>query len=203
MSSYHAWTHRPKELGGTDPIGFGFTVHYALLSGGSNLVDTTTAFDVNDPYPWTSYGSSDTDETYLAEFTDDNGDLGIEIKQSGLYLMQWVVKVQETNATNVIPPHIQLPLHITTGTEFNTSTFSVNPGGFPNWHSAGEYVMAGTGAGQALYLGGSYLRPQGTTGLPKRVTVLIRSEGGLNDWTHSLGQFMVIRSNDYPRALPA
>jgi hypothetical protein len=75
MSSYHGWTHVPKEQGGTDPIPGAAAAGQPqlVLTDGGTTVPTDTWMPVPNS---TVYKRNDPDDTYFSWTTTDTGDTG-------------------------------------------------------------------------------------------------------------------------------
>lgn len=107
---YHAWTHRPKRLGGTDPIDT-FNVYYASKS--SNTATVTTPWSVNGVTPQNQATAltNDLNGDYYEDMVDEGGINGIKILQDGLYFFRLELRVFfDEGGTHEIAPYIRANL---------------------------------------------------------------------------------------------
>lgn len=198
MSGYvdHAWRHRPKAEGGTDPLAVSSAI-VPLASKSrvwAHTVGTGTGFDIDDLADFNgNYITNDPDETYFSDFSDSTlgySREGIEIHHQGVYLFDWGTLLSFGSTGG--PLNVKVYPNRTTG-DLSDALSSFRLG----WNTTYEYLTtsAAYGATQTLHLGGcaTYLMGDAT---PTRFPLRIESSGGTADWVISTIGYKVSRLGD-------
>lgn len=121
----HAWRHRPKALGGTDPIesaSVGAAVA-TLSKTGTEVTISTPWADQSVYMPWNSHSVGGTNGADHFAYTADVGDgnPGMQVLTGGEYVIDWYVFIHPkstatTNTTRLIPPYLHfIPVLSPTG----------------------------------------------------------------------------------------
>lgn len=195
MSGYvdHAWRHRPKALGGTDPIesAGASTMDYGFASVTADLIfDGTPTYDAADYMAWSSRtyrGSS------FSNFTDGNGVTGIGCDVADAVIHGWVtcwIEPHDTATSNtgfLIPPKIRVKvMSLTDNTDdFGSSWLGMTETMGFVWHRPTEEAVPATGSDPSglgrIDLGGMFAL-WNTLSDWSGFTVKIFSTGGAHQW---------------------
>lgn len=87
---YHAWTHRPKAQGGTDPLELTSELPWARIERGYDLADQTIGNNTNVTINgYNHVYNMGAGESGLDAFTDSTGsNLGLRVDVPGVYLVK-------------------------------------------------------------------------------------------------------------------
>lgn len=101
---YHAWTHRPKAQGGTDPIAVAAIGPWSIISDGYVGTNSGTTYSIGCQY----YGTDDVSETYYS-YTMRNATYPVygstdyytvTVNERGLYLLDAQLTIDSWSVTN-------------------------------------------------------------------------------------------------------
>lgn len=210
LPAFHAWTHRPKAQGGTDPIEAAASP--ILFAGRSTSSGTTvtTPWELEAiPTMSANMGTNDADNTVFEEIQDSNGVNGVRVIQEGLYLFTASLGVvfPGPGATRLLPKFLRVDIGIRSS---GSSAFGWSNSAFSNkvvW-SDNPYLPEESDLGELSSAEGYtlYLREvfslrdlgSGPQNVPSDYFMRLLSWGGVEDWQYT-SSFWIYRMSD---ALP-
>lgn len=217
MSGYvdHAWRHRPKALGGTDPIESGGSVDspasIKLSKTGSTVNVTTPWADKNHMIAWTTSITDGPDVATRLEYDTDvgSGDPGIRILTGGIYIFQWYIQISPlstatTNTTRLIPKFVQFVLQLAPASDASFASAG-SPGVDYNWanctrdggvneqscRNSNSIFPPSLGGSQAFYI------KDDDANLPYILSCRFLAYNGAHDYQYLSPNLHVVRIGDY------